>query len=300
MKGVCIIPNWQKNNTMSVVKKVSDFFRKAGVPVMILEEEEVLKKAEESRSEKGEAVFNPNSSDCFNLDIDPGWCQKTDMIIVAGGDGTILRVARDLAHWDVPILGINIGHKGFLAELEVSDIPAYLEKVLVGNYKLSNRIMLNATVIRGSEKVAKFTALNDMVVSKGPFSRIIRLDAFIGSTFLESYTGDGIIIATPTGSTGYSLSAGGPIVNPSLDLLVLTPVCPHSLYNRSVIVDGSESVTMTVYTRQSEIILTVDGQVGFTLHEDDKVVVAKARRMVSLVTFEDHSFYTLLGSKLKE
>ena len=301
MKGVCIIPNWQKKNTIAVVEKVADFFNKANVPVMLLEEKEIIKKAEGNKAGKSEeAVFNPNSSDCFTLDIDPAWCQKTDLIIVAGGDGTILRVARDLAHWEVPILGINIGHKGFLAELEVSDIPAYLEKVLAGDYALSNRIMLNATVIRGSEKVAKFTALNDMVVTKGPFSRIIRLDAFIGTNFLESYTGDGIIIATPTGSTGYSLSAGGPIVNPSLDVLVVTPVCPHSLYNRSVIVKGSETVTMTVYTRQSEIILTVDGQVGFTLYEDDKVIVSRAPRKVSLVTFKEHSFYTLLGNKLKE
>ncbi len=283
MNGVGIIPNWQKENTLEVVDKVRCFFEEVGVPVNIINKTTYDRYREGSLAE---AMGN--------------WHGKTEMIIVVGGDGTILRVARDLAYRGLPILGINVGHKGFLAEMEVHDLPEYLEFIVSGNYSVSERIMLEATVIRNNEKVAGFTALNDMVVTKGTFSRIIRLDAYISGDFLESYTGDGLIISTPTGSTGYSLSAGGPIVNPLLDILLITPVCPHSLYNRSVIVDSSETICLKVFTRQSEMVLTVDGQVGFALNEEDRVIVSRSPLKVSLVTFKDRSFYSLLGSKLKE
>lgn len=281
MKGVGIIPNWHKENAYEVVEKVRSFFEGAGLTVNIL---------------KKELKERPVSL----VDVMEDWPGGTDMIIVVGGDGTILRVARDLAYRGLPILGINVGHKGFLAEMEVHDLPEYLEHIITGNYAVSERIMLESSVIRDGKKVAEFTALNDMVVTKGPFSRIIRLDAFISGEFLERYTGDGLIISTPTGSTGYSLSAGGPIVNPLLDVLVVTPVCPHSLYNRSVIVDGRETIGMHVYPRQSEVLLTVDGQVGFALHEEDRVIVSRSPLKVSLVTFRDRSFYNILGRKLKE
>lgn len=281
MKGVGIIPNWQKENTPEVVEKVRSFFEGAGIVVNILKKEV-----------RDRAISL--------MDVIEEWQDTTEMIIVVGGDGTILRVARDLAYLGLPILGINVGHKGFLAEMEVDDLPEYLEYIITENYAVSERIMLESSVIRNGEKVAEFTALNDMVVTKGPFSRIIRLDAFISGDFLESYTGDGLIISTPTGSTGYSLSAGGPIVNPLLDVLVVTPICPHSLYNRSVIVDGTETISMGVYPRHSEVLLTVDGQVGFALQQEDRVVVSRSPLKVSLVTFRDRSFYNLLGRKLKE
>ncbi len=283
MKGVGIIPNWQKNNTSSVVEKIERFFTEAGVFVNIMEQDD---------------EDNPL---IVSLPVElENWRDQVDMIIVVGGDGTILRVARELSSWKLPILGINVGHKGFLAEIEVDDLPDYLEHIISEDYSISERIMIEAKLIREEKQVAEFTALNDVVITKGPFSRIIRINAYIGDDFLESYTGDGLIIATPTGSTGYSLSAGGPIVNPHLDVMVITPVCPHSLYSRSVIVDGSEMVTLIVYTWQSEIALTLDGQVGFELLEGDKVKIHKSQEKAMLVTFKDRSFYNLLGRKLKE
>ncbi len=283
MKGVGIIPNWQKKNTFSVVEKIEKFFSDAGIFVNIMEQED----------EENPLIVS------LPVELE-SWREQVDMIIVVGGDGTILRVARELSSWKLPILGINVGHKGFLAEIEVDDLPDYLEHIISEDYAISERIMLEAKLIREEKQVAEFTALNDVVVTKGPFSRIIRINAFISDDFLESYTGDGLIIATPTGSTGYSLSAGGPIVNPHLDVMVITPVCPHSLYNRSVIVDGSEMVTLIVYTWQSEIALTLDGQVGFELLEGDKVKINKCEEKALLVTFKDRSFYNLLGRKLKE
>lgn len=281
MKGVGIIPNWEKKNTTEVVARIESFFEEVGVSVVTMEKE-----------------YDPMIVTLSKKLAT--WRDNVDMIIVVGGDGTILRVARELACWGLPILGINVGHKGFLAEIEADDLPDYLEPLISGDYSISERIMLDAYVVRKERTVAEFIALNDVAATKGPFSRIIRIDSYIGDDFFESYTGDGVIISTPTGSTGYSLSAGGPIVSPALDVLVLTPVCPHSLYNRSVIVDGSELVSLTVYTWQSEIVLTVDGQVGFELSEGDQVNVSKSPYKTSLVTFKDRSFYQLLGRKLKE
>ena len=281
MKGVGIIPNWEKKNTTEVVARIESFFEEVGVSVVTMEKE-----------------YDPMIVTLSKKLTT--WRDNVDMIIVVGGDGTILRVARELACWGLPILGINVGHKGFLAEIEADDLPDYLEPLISGDYSISERIMLDAYVVRKERTVAEFIALNDVAATKGPFSRIIRIDSYIGDDFFESYTGDGVIISTPTGSTGYSLSAGGPIVSPALDVLVVTPVCPHSLYNRSVIVDGSELVSLTVYTWQSEIVLTVDGQVGFELSEGDQVNVSKSPYKTSLVTFKDRSFYQLLGRKLKE
>ncbi len=281
MKGVGIIPNWQKKNALEVVEKVRSFFESEGIPVIVMERDDGKRKT----------LLSERLG---------GWHGKIEMLIVVGGDGTILKVGRDLASWGLPILGINVGHKGFLAEMEVEGLPRYLPNIISGDYLISERIMLKATVVRGGKEISSFSAMNDVVITKGPFSRIIRLDVNIDREFLESYTGDGIIISTPTGSTGYSLSAGGPIVNPVLDVIVITPICPHSFSNRSVIVDGSEAIQINVSTAQSDIVLTVDGQVGFVLSDEDHVVVSRSPIKTLLVDFKNRSFYSLLGLKLKE
>ncbi len=282
VKGVCIIPNWQKSNTPAVIAAVKEFFDASGIPVVRI-----------IREEEGAGLGNLA---CILED----WQEKISMIIVVGGDGTILRVARDLACWELPILGINVGNMGFLAELEVNDIPHYLENVLSGNYDIIKRVMLRAEVIRRGKRVADFTALNDVVVTKGAFSRVIHLDVHVSETFFDSYKGDGVIIATPTGSTGYSLSAGGPIIVPGLEILLITPICPHSLYNRSVIVDANETVQIDICTPKSDIVLTLDGQTGFALEEQDRVYIARSPVHAKLVTFYNRSYFNILRKKLKE
>ena len=282
MTGIGLIPNWQKENTPLVVEKIRDFFDRRGTPFLVADREQ----------------------SCFPSDISlaeelKAWRRNIGLIIVAGGDGTILRAARDLAHWEIPILGINVGHKGFLAEIEVEQMDRYLQYVVDGRYGYRERMMLQAMVRRGEEVLDRFLALNDVVVSRGPFSRILQLDTYINGDFLESYSGDGVIVASPTGSTGYSLSAGGPIVNPSLELMVITPICPHSLYNRSVIATGTEKILMRVQSRPAQVVLTVDGQVGFALEDGDAVSVCRAEQKVKLVHFEDNSFYRLLHQKFK-
>ncbi|HHX87304.1 MAG TPA: NAD(+)/NADH kinase, partial [Firmicutes bacterium] len=183
--------------------------------------------------------------------------------------------------------------------IEVESLERYLRNIVDGQYSFEQRMMLEAYVKREDKVLARYRALNDIVVSRGPFSRIIRLDTYIDGNFLESYLGDGVIVASPTGSTGYSLSAGGPIVNPELELLVVTPICPHSLSNRAVIATSKEKVSMKVNSRQSPVVMTVDGQEGFSLEDSDQVVVFKGSENVRLVTFAGHSFYKILHQKLK-
>ncbi len=282
MKEIGIIPNWHKNNTTLVVDKITAFFNQRSIPLIVVGGDR--------------ADFYSKSSLAEQLAELQG---KLEMIIVVGGDGTILRVARDLACWDVPVLGINLGHKGFLAEIEVEQMERFLEYVSTGQYAYQERMMLEARLYRGEEELEDYLALNDIVVARGPFSRNIKVDSFINNDFMESYSGDGIIVATPTGSTAYSLSAGGPIVNPTMELFVITPICPHSLYNRSVIVNGDDKMILRVDSRQVQVVLTVDGQVRFALEDNDQIIVSKARQKVRLVCFHENSFYRFLHQKLK-
>lgn len=281
MRAIGLIPNWQKENAPLVVKRVQSFFARQSIPLF------------ETNGQKG-------FDDAEHLaEVLADWKDRVDLVVVVGGDGTILRVARDLCSWEVPILGINLGQMGFLAAIEVATMERYLQDIVSGQYSFCERMMLEAELWRGEKRLARFQALNDVVVSRGPFSRIITLDTFIGSDFLESYSGDGVIIASPTGSTGYSLSAGGPIVNPALELIVITPICPHSLSNRAVITTGTEKVHLRVCSHRARVVLTVDGQVGFDLQDNDQVIVGRGPSKVRLVTFDNHSFYKILHQKLK-
>ncbi len=282
MKSIGLIPNWRKKNARLVVGEISRFLEQRHIDLQIAGSELVDFYSETSLADQLKS-----------------WNGRLEMIIVIGGDGTILRVARDLACWHKPVLGINLGHKGFLAEIEVDQMERFLEYVTTGRYGYQERMMLEAKLYRNAKELASYLSLNDIVVSRGPFSRIIKVEAYINSEFMESYYGDGIIVATPTGSTGYSLSAGGPIVNPTMQLFIVTPICPHSLYNRSVVINGSDQVRLHIDSRQVDVMLTVDGQVRYTLEDEDQIIVNRAEQSVKLVSFKDYSFYRMLHQKLK-
>ncbi len=282
MKEIGVIPNWHKKNAGLVVDKITHFFRQRHLPLKI--------------ADSASADFYSEESLADQLN---SWQETLGLIIVVGGDGTILRVARDLACWELPVLGINLGHKGFLAEIEVEQMERFLQYVATGQYSYHERMMLEARLVRNERDLGQYLALNDIVVSRGPFSRIIKVQTYVNTDFMESYSGDGVIIATPTGSTGYSLSAGGPIVNPSMELFIVTPICPHSLYNRAVIINGSDEIKLHIDSRQVQVMLTVDGQVRFALEDNDYVLVRRAAEKVKLVCFDDYSFYRMLHQKLK-
>jgi NAD+ kinase len=279
-KGIGVVPNWQKEHIHDVIEKIKGFFSTYNVPLDIVPEKDPLLHLSSPVQEIQE------------------WPQKVDLVIVLGGDGTFLRAARELAYTGLPILGINLGHKGFLAEIEVDKLTVSLEKLVNNNYYLGERMMLQTEVLREGKHFASSISLNDVIISRGPFSRIIKLDTYINDHFMESYPGDGIIIASPTGSTGYSLSAGGPVVNPALNILLITPICPHLLYQRSVVVNKDDVVTVVVATKNADIFLTLDGQEGFALNHKDCIKVKRAECVTKVIIFPESNFYKLLHDKL--
>lgn len=229
---------------------------------------------------------------------EPTW-QQAEVVIVLGGDGALLHAARDAAPLGVPVLGVNVGRLGFLSEMEASELPGLLERLVQGAFAVEERMMAEAEVLRdGREGGLRWLALNDVVVARATTSRITRLEARSGSDLIGSFPADGLIVATPTGSTAYSLSAGGPIVHPLLDCFVITPICPHSLAARAVVIRPEEGVTITVHGPSDELVATVDGQLSTRLLPEDRVVVRRAPFRARLVRLSGRSPYTVLRQRL--
>jgi NAD+ kinase len=223
----------------------------------------------------------------------PGQC---DLLIVLGGDGTLLSVARVVGELGIPIVGVNLGDLGFLTATTLAEMIPALEALLRGEMVIEERRLLATRVRRGTQTVGDWLALNDAVITKAAVSRIINLSVSIEGQHAIAYRADGLIVSTPTGSTAYSLSAGGPILYPTLDVIVLTPICSHTLTSRPIVVPGTHRVEVTLLTSQ-EVMLTVDGQVGFGLREHDVVEIGPASTTIRLVRFKD--FFSVLRTKLK-
>ena len=223
----------------------------------------------------------------------------SDFIIVLGGDGTMIAAARMLGDREVPVLGVNYGSLGYLTEYRVEEMLPAIESVLAGRYTVERRMMLAAEVYRGEEKVAHERVLNDVVISKSALARIIEIDTVIDGQFVNRFRADGLIVSTPTGSTAYSLSAGGPIIYPSMDALVLTPICPHTLSNRPLVVPDGVEIEMTLKTPKEEVALTLDGQIGVPLECEDRVRVRKSRTAFNLIQAQARNYFEVLRGKLR-
>ncbi|MGH7311999.1 MAG: NAD(+)/NADH kinase [Candidatus Rokuibacteriota bacterium] len=223
---------------------------------------------------------------------------QVDVIVVLGGDGTLLSVARAVGDLGIPILGVNLGGLGFLTATTLDEMIPALEAFLAGRMTVEERMMLSARLHRGGSVTATFLALNDVVIVKGAMSRIIDLSVCVDGEPAIDYRADGLIIATPTGSTAYSLSAGGPILFPTMDAVVLTPICSHTLTSRPIVLPGSQRIEVAVLTTQ-DVVLTVDGQIGTALREQDRVEVAQAVSRIRLVRFPHKHFFSVLRTKLK-
>ena len=221
------------------------------------------------------------------------------LIIVLGGDGTLLSVARQLKGRDVPILGVNLGGLGFLTETSLEELPEVLASVMQGEYSLSRRTMLSVAVRRKGELVFDLSVLNDAVITKDALARIIDIETFVNDEYLTTYRTDGLILSTATGSTGYSLAAGGPILHPSLTHIVVTPICPHMLTNRPILLPGEAALRANLLSKDERVILTLDGQIGFPLEFGDEVTVKKSPYAVSLITSKSRGYFEVLRTKLK-
>lgn len=279
IETIGLIINSYKEQIVQIGRQVIDRLHAQGVSVLAIGEEAEALKIPAVNSEQ--------------------FCNDAQMVLVIGGDGTMLRAARTVYSKETPILGINQGYLGFLTEVEVEHLDAALEQLLRGNYQVERRMMLNAKVYRNDVCIADINALNDMVVTKGALSRIIRTELYLDGHMVERHYGDGLIFSTPTGSTGYSLSAGGPIVYPSVDVCIMTPICSHSLISRPMIFSPDHTLTVRMEAVSAPAMLTVDGQNGVELEQGDLIQIQKAEHDTCLLVLEHRNFFAVLQGKLK-
>jgi len=223
---------------------------------------------------------------------------KVDLIAVLGGDGTMLRTARHVAQHPVPIVGINMGTFGYLTEVNLNETYAAFELILQGDFLTEKRMMLDVQIRRGNKIIGSGIVLNDVVINRGNLSRIVELETTIDHQYLTTYKSDGLIISTPTGSTAYSLSAGGPIVFPGKDLIIINPICPHTLTNRPIIFPESSDLRITLWSKESGATVTLDGQESYRISSGDVMTIRKSKYYTRLVLSPHRSYGEILRSKL--
>jgi NAD+ kinase len=224
--------------------------------------------------------------------------KRPDFALVLGGDGTLLSAARSVAHEGVPILAVNLGSLGFLTEIPLNELYPALEAAEHGQCPMEERSVLECQLVRDGECISSNFALNDVVVNKSAISRLVEFDLYIDGNFVFQYKADGVIIATPTGSTAYSLAAGGPVLMPSVEAFVVTPVCPHSLTHRPLVVTEKSHIELRVETREEKAFLSIDGQVGLPVQQGDHVICRRAAHKVKLMRLR-RTFFEILRNKLK-
>lgn len=222
-----------------------------------------------------------------------------DLVLVLGGDGTMLNVSRLVAEKGIPILGINLGSLGFITEVNRDEIFNAVDKMLNDGFEIEERLMLSAAIHRNGKKITEYIVLNDIVINKGALARIIDLETNINNNYVTTFKADGLIISTPTGSTAYSLSAGGPILYPTLESIVLTPICSHTLTNRPIVLPDNSKIEIIIKSLSEDVFLTLDGQVGFPLRMDDVIEISKARYKAKLLLPIGHDYFKVLRTKLK-
>jgi len=224
--------------------------------------------------------------------------QQADLLVVLGGDGTLLSVARAAHPHNIPILAVNLGSLGFLAEISIEELYPTLENILAGKFEIENRMLLNASIWRNGKKVKNHNVLNDVVINKGAVARVINLQVLVNRQYMTSYRADGLIIATPTGSTAYSLSAGGPIIHPSMHTLVLSPICPFTLTNRSILIPDQSIIQVRLAAEYDDVRITLDGQEGYGMCAEDILEIKKTKTSLQLIRGPNKNYYQILRDKL--
>ena len=280
MKSAAIISKPSKPELASILPELLAWLRKRGYTLYLDQETAQYTNGEEIVARTALGAKHP------------------DFALVLGGDGTLLSAARALAHEDVPILGVNLGSLGFLTEVPLTEMYSTLEAVDGGHCPVEERSVLDCSLVRGNETLAQHFALNDVVVNKSAISRLVDFDLLINGAFVFNYKADGVIIATPTGSTAYSLAAGGPVLMPSVESFVVTPVCPHALTHRPLVVTDKAQIELRVETGAEEAFLSIDGQIGMPVKQGDRVLCHRASHTVRLMRIR-RTFFDVLRNKLK-
>ncbi len=225
--------------------------------------------------------------------------ELVDVIVVIGGDGTLLSAARANKSIGKPLLSVNLGGLGFLSAISFNDIENALTKLLLGEYELDSRMMLDVSIVRNHYEVFNSTVLNDVVINKSALARIIDLETYVDYRYITTYKADGLIISTPTGSTAYSLSAGGPILFPSMEAFILNPICPHTLTQRPIVLPDNVKVEVILRSPDEDVICTIDGQEGFNVLYNDIIEIKKSKFVTHLIKFPNYNFFHVLRTKLK-
>jgi NAD+ kinase len=225
--------------------------------------------------------------------------EQVGLIVVLGGDGTFLSVARLVEGRDVPLFGVNLGGLGFLTEVAQEEVLEAMGDLFEGRYGVSERMLIKAHIHRQGERIAEYRALNDVVINKSALARIITLETYVNGIYVNTFAADGLIISTPTGSTAYNLAAGGPILFPTLGAIIVSPICPHTLTNRPVVLPEDVKIEVVLKSENEDVLLTLDGQVGFSLRYNDVVEVRKAAETVKLIEPPGRNYFQVLRTKLK-
>ena len=283
MEKIGIIPNLIKDEGLVMTKQVIEWFETHGFKTLVTPT--IARRLKRSDMATAEDVLY-KTSDC---------------IVVLGGDGTLLSVAQKAAVEKVPIIGVNLGRLGFLTDIEKETALVSFEKLVSGNYYIEERMMLQVDIISGNKSYSKFLALNDVSITRDSYSRMVDYSIHINGKYADVYPADGIIIATPTGSTAYNLSAGGPIVDPKANIMVITPICPHTIYSRSIIV--SEKDTIDIHTSELQggrVGISIDGKKVHNMTPSDVIRVSKAIETVKLLKLSEYNFYDILRNKIVE
>lgn len=229
----------------------------------------------------------------------PASLETADLMVVLGGDGTMISTARLIGDAEPLVLGINYGSLGYLTDFRIEEMHIALEAIFEGNYEIDRRVMLRAEHCRGEEKLAEGRVLNDVVINKAALARIIEIEVRLNGLYVNSFRADGLIVSTPTGSTAYNLSAGGPIVFPSMNAVVLTPICPFTLTNRPIVMPDDAEIELVLQNENEGVVLTLDGQIGHAMHSHDRVLIRKSRTTFNLVQPPNRNYFDVLRNKLK-
>ncbi len=277
-----LILNAKKPQAIEVAKQAINYIEKRACRVYV---------------EKREGIVYPQGFEGYFKDEDT-FFENVDIIIVLGGDGTFLRASRRAVKYDIPVLGVDLGGLGFLSEIDSNEIENGIDRLIDKDYSIEKRMMIKASVFEGESLISSSVALNDVVLNKFRISRITRFVTKVDDKNLTTYPADGIIISTPTGSTAYSLSAGGPIVEPLAEVFVITPICAHTLYSRSLVIRGDRRIEITLIEPEKDVLLTYDGQESLNISYKNRVIIEKYSKRIKIVRFYEAHFFDVLREKL--
>jgi len=282
LKKIALVLNTDKKKSFKIARRVINWFQKKENTPEIFVEKEICQ----------------NLPDCVISSSLQEMKNNVDLVILFGGDGTFLDTAHHFVGTDIPLLGINLGKLGFLTEIETDELNKTLEKLYNNKYETKKRMLLKATV-KDDDFSDKFFALNDVVLNRGANAHMVKIRLYINDEFINSYRADGLILATPTGSTAYNLSAGGPIVNPQIRAIIITPICPHTLYVRPMVISENEKIKIILSGKNDDIKMNVDGKEFYDIKNEQEVLITAARESISMVSFPDKTFYNILHDKMR-